>query len=61
MALPEAHAAVDAVAEALGTTRLIEWPDVERARAAAFLITNAEGAALHLDDLRPPRRTTSTR
>jgi AtzE family amidohydrolase len=52
MALPEATAAVDTVAQAFGTTRLIEWPEVERARAAAFLITNAEGGALHLPDLR---------
>jgi 1-carboxybiuret hydrolase len=51
-ALPEALAAVDSVAQALGTTRLIEWPDVERARAAAFLITCGEGGALHLDHLR---------
>lgn len=51
MAMPEALAAVDAVAEALGTTRLIEWPEVARARAAAFLITAAEGATLHLPDL----------
>jgi amidase/aspartyl-tRNA(Asn)/glutamyl-tRNA(Gln) amidotransferase subunit A len=51
-ALLEATAAVDAVAEALGTTRLVELPEVERARAAAFLITCAEGGALHLDDLR---------
>jgi amidase/aspartyl-tRNA(Asn)/glutamyl-tRNA(Gln) amidotransferase subunit A len=48
----EALAAVDAVAHALGTTRLIELPEVERARAAAFLITCGEGGALHLDDLR---------
>jgi AtzE family amidohydrolase len=52
MAQPEALAAVDAVAEAFATTRLIEWPHVARARAAAFLITNAEGGALHLADLR---------
>jgi amidase/aspartyl-tRNA(Asn)/glutamyl-tRNA(Gln) amidotransferase subunit A len=52
MALPEATDAVDAVAQALGTTRLVEWPEVERARAAAFLITCGEGGALHLDDLR---------
>lgn len=52
MVLPEAGEAVDAVAQALGTTRLVELPEVERARAAAFLITNAEGAALHLQDLR---------
>jgi AtzE family amidohydrolase len=52
MALAEATDAVDAVAQALGTTRLVDLPEVERARAAAFLITNAEGAALHLPDLR---------
>jgi amidase/aspartyl-tRNA(Asn)/glutamyl-tRNA(Gln) amidotransferase subunit A len=52
MAMPEALAAVDTVAQALGTSRLIELTDVDRARAAAFLITNVEGATLHLDDLR---------
>jgi amidase/aspartyl-tRNA(Asn)/glutamyl-tRNA(Gln) amidotransferase subunit A len=52
MALPEATGAVDAVAQALATTRLVELHDVERARAAAFLITNAEGANLHLPDLK---------
>ena len=51
-AQPEVLAAVDAVAQALGTSRLVEWPEVERARAAAFLVTCGEGAALHLDDLR---------
>lgn len=52
MALPEAGDAVDAVAQALGTTRLVELPEVERARAAAFLITCGEGAQLHLEDLK---------
>jgi 1-carboxybiuret hydrolase len=52
MARPEALAAVDRMAAALGTDRVVEWPEVDRARAAAFLITNAEGAALHLNDLR---------
>ena len=52
MAMPEALAAVDSVAQSLGTSRLVEWPEVARARAAAFLITNAEGANLHLNDLR---------
>ena len=52
MALPEALAAVDAVAQALGTTRLVELPEVARARAAAFIVTAGEGGALHLDDLR---------
>jgi AtzE family amidohydrolase len=52
MALAEATDAVDAVAQALGTTRLVELPEVERARAAAFLITCGEGGALHLQDLK---------
>jgi amidase/aspartyl-tRNA(Asn)/glutamyl-tRNA(Gln) amidotransferase subunit A len=30
----------------------VNWPEVDRARTAAFIITNAEGAALHLPDLR---------
>jgi aspartyl-tRNA(Asn)/glutamyl-tRNA(Gln) amidotransferase subunit A len=45
-------AALGRVAEALGTTATIEFPEVERARAAAYLITAAEGAAVHLDRLR---------
>jgi amidase/aspartyl-tRNA(Asn)/glutamyl-tRNA(Gln) amidotransferase subunit A len=52
MAQAPARAAVDRVAAALGTERVVDWPEVERARAAAFLITNAEGAALHLPDLK---------
>lgn len=51
-ALPEALNAVDAVAQALGASKTVELPLVEAGRAAAFLITNAEGAALHLPDLR---------
>ncbi|HZT56059.1 MAG TPA: AtzE family amidohydrolase, partial [Burkholderiaceae bacterium] len=49
---PEARAAVAKVASALDATRSVELPEVARARAAAFLISNAEGAALHLPDLR---------
>jgi amidase/aspartyl-tRNA(Asn)/glutamyl-tRNA(Gln) amidotransferase subunit A len=48
----DARAAVARVAAALGTTRSVELPEVARARAAAFLISNAEGGALHLPDLR---------
>jgi len=48
----EALTAVDTVAQALGAVRTVELPMVEAGRAAAFLITNAEGAALHLPDLR---------
>ena len=47
-----ARAAVDCVATALRAHHEVELPQVEQARAAAFLITNAEGAALHLADLR---------
>ena len=46
------RAAVARVAQSLGAHRTVNLPQVERARAAAFLITNAEGAALHLRDLR---------
>ena len=49
---PQALAAVAAVAQALGCQRQIELPEVARARAAAFLISNAEGANLHLHDLK---------
>ena len=51
-AFPEALAAVDRVAKFLGATREIELPEAGRARAAAYLITATEGAALHLDRLR---------
>jgi amidase/aspartyl-tRNA(Asn)/glutamyl-tRNA(Gln) amidotransferase subunit A len=49
---PEARAAVLRVAEALCVHRSCSLPEVARARAAAFLITNAESGALHLPDLR---------
>ncbi len=48
----QSRGAVAAAARALGATRTVELPEVERARAAAYLITMAEGAALHLDRLR---------
>ncbi len=49
---PEAFAAVAHVAQALGAQRTVELPEAHRARAAAYLITAAEGATLHLDRLR---------
>jgi AtzE family amidohydrolase len=49
---PEAFAAVDGVAAALGADRDVELPEAARARAAAYVITATEGAALHLDRLR---------
>jgi len=51
-ALPESLAAVARVAQALGASREIELPEAARARAAAFVITTAEGASLHLERLR---------
>ncbi|MEJ0017845.1 MAG: AtzE family amidohydrolase [Acetobacteraceae bacterium] len=51
-AAPEALAALDTVAAALGATRPIEIPEAARARAAAYIITTSEGAALHLPRLR---------
>ncbi len=48
----DSFAAADQVASALDVTASIELPEVQRARAAAYLITMAEGAALHLDRVR---------
>ncbi len=48
----EAAAAVDQVMSALDIEREVEIPEAARARAAAYVITTAEGAALHLDRLR---------
>jgi AtzE family amidohydrolase len=48
----EAFAAVEAVAKALGTTKPVTIPEAARGRAAAFLITMAEGGNLHLPNLR---------
>ena len=49
---PAALAAVGAVAEALGARDTVTLPEAHRARAAAMIITAAEGAQLHLPDLR---------
>jgi aspartyl-tRNA(Asn)/glutamyl-tRNA(Gln) amidotransferase subunit A len=48
----DCFAAVSKVTRALGVTRTVELPEAGRARAAAYVITAAEGAALHLDRLR---------
>ena len=50
--MPEAAAAVEKVATSLGVAREVELPEAARARAAAFLITTTEAAALHLERLR---------
>jgi 1-carboxybiuret hydrolase len=49
---PEVFAAVARVASALGARSTVVLPEAQRARAAAYLITAAEGATLHLDRLR---------
>ncbi|MBL8593959.1 MAG: AtzE family amidohydrolase [Devosia sp.] len=49
---PEVQAVVQKVAKALDVTKSVTLPDAQAARAAAFLITMAEGATLHLERLR---------
>ncbi len=49
---PEAYAAVDRLAAALAVRREVMLPEAGRARAAAYLISAAEGASLHLARLR---------
>ena len=49
---PAAYEALDRVAKALKAERMVELPGAGIARAAAYLITMTEGAALHLDRLR---------
>ncbi|MDX2203013.1 MAG: AtzE family amidohydrolase [Hyphomicrobiaceae bacterium] len=48
----EAIEAVERVAKALGIAREIVVPAAGRARAAAYIISASEGAALHLDRIR---------
>ncbi|MEA2869334.1 MAG: 1-carboxybiuret hydrolase, partial [Bradyrhizobium sp.] len=52
----EAQVAMNRVAKALGVGREVEIPEAARARAAAYVITATEGAALHLDRLRARAR-----
>ncbi|MDJ0553681.1 MAG: AtzE family amidohydrolase [Microcoleaceae cyanobacterium MO_207.B10] len=49
---PEVFAAVEQVADALGVTQRVTIPEAHRARAAAYIITAAEGANLHWENLR---------
>jgi 1-carboxybiuret hydrolase len=51
-----ALSAVDAVARALESDRIVELAGADQARSAAYLITMAEGAALHLERLRTRAR-----
>lgn len=49
---PEAFAAVDKVAAALGVSVEVDVPEAARARASAYVITACEGSNLHLDRLK---------
>jgi len=49
---PETDVAADQVAEALGAADEIAVEGAAEARSAAYVITNVEGAALHLEELR---------
>jgi len=51
-AFPEALAALERVTKALAIDREVEVPEAQRARAAAYIITASEGAALHLERLK---------
>jgi 1-carboxybiuret hydrolase len=51
-ASPEAQTAIKRVAAAVHAEREVEIPEAARARAAAYVITATEGAALHLNRLR---------
>ncbi len=55
-AFPEALSALERVAKAAGARSEIEIPEAARARAAAYVITATEGAALHLERLRQQAR-----
>ena len=47
-----AASALDQACRALRVRDTVEWPEVARARAAAFVITATEGGTLHLPQLR---------
>ena len=52
LAEPAALEAVGRVARALGASRRVVFPEAQRARFAAMLITSSEGAHAHLDNLK---------
>lgn len=52
LAEPAALEAVERAARALGTSRRVTFPEADRARIAAVLITSSEGAHAQLDNLK---------
>jgi AtzE family amidohydrolase len=53
---PDPLEPVKKIAEALGTRETIVLPDLEKARASAYVITACEGASIHMPDLRTRAR-----
>ncbi len=51
-ACPEVLAALDKVMAHLGVSNIADMPEAETARSASYLITAAQGGALHLDTMR---------
>lgn len=51
-ACPEVLAALDKVMAHLGVSIIADMPEAETARSASYLITAAQGGALHLDTMR---------
>ena len=51
-AAPAAREVAQLAEKTLGTADVVQWPDAELGRAAAFIITASEGGSLHLPDLR---------
>jgi aspartyl-tRNA(Asn)/glutamyl-tRNA(Gln) amidotransferase subunit A len=51
-ACPEVLAALDKVMTHLGVSSIADMPEAETARSASYLITAAQGGALHLDTMR---------
>ncbi len=49
---PEAGEALARITAALGVSEAVDLPNTDKARAAAYLITNAESSNLHLERLR---------
>jgi AtzE family amidohydrolase len=49
---PDLHAGLEGIAEALGTSRLVELPQAAQSRRAAFVMTAIEGGFLHRHALR---------
>jgi amidase/aspartyl-tRNA(Asn)/glutamyl-tRNA(Gln) amidotransferase subunit A len=51
-ATPAARAVAALAANTLGAVDEVQWPDAALGRAAAFIVTAAEGGSLHMADLR---------